>query len=87
MSRATADERLRRLLALVPWVVQHDGPTVEEVCVRFGLTEEELIAELDLVWCCGVHPFTPDSLIDVAVEEGRVWIRYADYFELSLIHI
>ena len=82
--RASADERLRRLLALVPWVVQQDGPTVEETCARFGLTEQELIAELDLVWCCGVHPFTPDSLIDVAVEEGRVWIRYADYFERPL---
>jgi proteasome accessory factor C len=84
VSRAGADERLRRLLALVPWVVQQDGPTVAEVCSRFGLTEEELIAELDLVWCCGVHPFTPDALIDVAVEEGRVWIRYADYFERPL---
>lgn len=84
MSRASADERLRRLLALVPWVVQQDGPTVEDVCARFGLTEQELIAELDLVWCCGVHPFTPDSLIDVVVDEGRVWIRYADYFERPL---
>jgi proteasome accessory factor C len=84
VSRTSADERLRRLLALVPWVVQQDGPTVEEVCTRFGLTEQELIAELDLVWCCGVHPFTPDSLIDVVVEEGRVWIRYADYFERPL---
>lgn len=84
MSRATADERLRRLLSLVPWVVQQDGPRVEDVCARFGLTEQELIAELDLVWCCGVHPFTPDSLIDVVVDEGRVWIRYADYFERPL---
>ena len=41
------------------------GPTVEEVCRRFGLAEAELIAELDLVWCCGVHPFTPDTLIEV----------------------
>lgn len=84
MARASADERLRRLLALVPWVVAADGPTVEEVCSRFGLTEAELIAELDLVWCCGVHPFTPDSLMEVTVEGGRVWIRYADWFDRPL---
>ena len=84
MPRVSADERLRRLLALVPWVVAHDGPAIEEVCARFGLTEAELIADLDLVWCCGVHPFTPDSLMEVNVEDGRVWIRYADWFDRPL---
>ncbi|MCU1486273.1 MAG: hypothetical protein JWN67_3019 [Actinomycetia bacterium] len=84
MARASADERLRRLLALVPWVVAAEGPAIEDVCTRFGLTEAELIAELDLVWCCGVHPFTPDSLMEVTVEDGRVWIRYADWFDRPL---
>jgi proteasome accessory factor C len=84
MPRVAADDRLRRLLALVPWVVAHDGPTIDEVCARFGMTEAELIADLDLVWCCGVHPFTPDSLMEVNVEDGRVWIRYADWFDRPL---
>lgn len=84
MGRPGADVRLRRLLALVPWVVAHDGPTIEEVRARFGLSADELIAELDLVFLCGVHPFTPDSLIDVLVADGRVWIRYAEYLERPL---
>jgi proteasome accessory factor C len=84
MGRPSADERLRRLLALVPWVVAEDGPTVEEVCARFDLSEQELIAELDLVFLCGVHPFTPDTLMDVVIADERVWIRYADYFDRPL---
>ena len=84
MARRSADARLRRLLALVPWVVARDGPTLDEVCARFGLTQDELVAELDLLFLCGVHPFTPDSLIDVLVADGRVWIRYADYLERPL---
>ncbi len=84
MARPSAPERLRRLLALVPWVVAHDGPALEEVCARFGLSQDELVAELDLVFLCGVHPFTPDSLIDVDVADGRVWIRYAEYLERPL---
>ncbi len=84
MARPSAPDRLRRLLALVPWVVAHDGPTLEQVCARFGLSQDELISELDLVFLCGVHPFTPDSLIDVSVADGRVWIRYADYLERPL---
>ena len=84
MSRPGADERLRRLLALVPWVAAHDGPTIEEVCTRFDCTEAELLADLDLLFMCGVHPFSPDTLIEVDVDEGRVWIRYADWFARPL---
>jgi proteasome accessory factor C len=84
MSRPGADERLRRLLALVPWVAAQDGPTVEEVCARFGCSEAELLADLDLLFVCGVHPFSPDTLIEVDVDEGRVWIRYADWFSRPL---
>lgn len=84
MARPSASERLRRLLALVPWVVAQRGPTLDEVCARFGLTQAELVADLDLVFLCGVYPFTPDSLIDVEVADGRVWIRYAEYLERPL---
>jgi proteasome accessory factor C len=84
MNRATAQERLGRLLAIVPWVAAHDGPEVEEVCRRFGIAEKELLADLDLLFLCGVHPFTPDTLIEVDVADGRVWIRFADYFRAPL---
>ncbi|MGI8751877.1 MAG: helix-turn-helix transcriptional regulator [Acidimicrobiales bacterium] len=84
MNRATAQERLGRLLAIVPWVAAHDGPEVEEVCRRFGIAEQELLADLDLLFLCGVHPFTPDTLIEVDVADGRVWIRFADYFRAPL---
>ncbi len=82
--RASAEHSLRRLLALVPWVANQDGPRVEEVCSRFGCSEAELAQDLELLFMCGLHPFTPDTLIDVSMEEGRVWIRYADYFSRPL---
>jgi proteasome accessory factor C len=84
VSRVSAHERLQRLLALVPWVAAHDGPLVADVCARFGCTEAELASDLDLLFLCGLHPYTPDTLIDVDVADGRVWIRYADYFSRPL---
>jgi proteasome accessory factor C len=84
MPRTSAENRLRRLLAVVPWVAAHDGPTVEEVCARFGLTEADLLADLDLLWLCGLYPYTPDVLIEVDIADGRVWIRYADFFRRPL---
>ena len=56
MPKLSADERLQRLLALIPWVASHDGPTVEEVCSRFGCTQAELVDDLDLLFMCGLHP-------------------------------
>jgi len=82
--KLSADERLQRLLALIPWVASRDGPRVDDVCVRFGCTQPELIADLDLLFLCGLHPYTPDMLIDVDIADGRVWIRYAEYFARPL---
>jgi proteasome accessory factor C len=84
VSKRPADVRLARLLAIVPWVSAHDGPTVEEVCRRFGVEENELLEDLNLLFLCGVYPFTPDVLIDVNVADGRVWISMADYFRRPL---
>ena len=54
------------------------------MCSRFGCTEAELVDDLELLFLCGLHPYTPDVLIDVDIHDGRVWIRYADYFSRPL---
>ena len=30
--------RLQRLLSMVPWIAANDGPTVDEITSRFGIT-------------------------------------------------
>jgi len=85
VTRLAADARLRRILAVVPWVVAEDGPRLAEVCARFGYgSEAELQSDLNLLFVCGVPPYTPDALIEVDVADGRVWIRYADWFARPL---
>lgn len=73
--------RLQRLLAMVPWIAGQDGPTLEEVRARFGVTAKELAADLDVMWLVGLPPYTPDALIDVVQEGDRVWIHFADVFD------
>lgn len=72
--------RLARLLAMVPWIAGHDGPTVDEICSRFAISPAQLAADLDVMWLVGVPPYTPDALIEVVQEADRVWIHYADVF-------
>ncbi len=80
----TAGERLRRLLAIVPWIVANPGVEVVKVASRFNLSEEELIEDLNVVWMVGLPPYTPDALVEVAMEDGKVWIHYADFFARPL---
>jgi proteasome accessory factor C len=81
-ARATsrASDRLRRLLVVVPYVVRHPGSPVDELSRLFGVGERELLEDLNLLFVSGLPPYGPGDLIDVQVEEGRVWIGMADYF-------
>jgi len=64
--------RLRRLLALVGWLAQVGESPVDEAARRFGMSEKELVAELELAACCGTPPYTPDTLMEIEVSEHSV---------------
>jgi proteasome accessory factor C len=79
--RFSASDRLTRLLAVIPWVARHGGASLDEIATKFSYPKDELVGDLtDVVQYVGVPPYTPDTLIEVTVENERVWIRYADYF-------
>lgn len=85
MSRSTAADRMRRVLAIVPWIVANPGRTVTEVAARFEVTESELLADLGVVFMVGLPPYSPDALVDVQIDdEGRVSIALADFFSRPL---
>jgi proteasome accessory factor C len=67
-------ERLRRLLLLVPYASRRPGISVRELADALGLTEEELLQDLDLLTMVGRPPFQPDDYIDIYVENGRVYV-------------
>jgi proteasome accessory factor C len=81
---AKASDRLRRLLVLVPYLVQHPGTSLSDTSALFGLSEQELLDDLDLLFVSGLPPYGPGDLIDVEVQDGRVWIGMADYFARPL---
>lgn len=82
--RITASHRVRRILAIVPWIAERDGPSFDEITERFAISRDDLAADLDVVFMVGLPPYTPDTLIDVIIEDDRVWIRLGDYFRRPL---
>ncbi len=69
---------------VVPYLVQHPGATVRDTAELFGMSEADLLADLDLLFVSGLPPYGPGDLIDVEVQDGRIWIGMADYFARPL---
>ncbi len=78
------EERFRRLLTMVPYLVKHPGVSVRDVRKRFGITRAQLVADLNLLFVCGLPGYGPGDLIEAFVDGSRVWIRLADYFARPL---
>jgi proteasome accessory factor C len=81
---ARASERLGRLLAIVPYLVEHPGTELKEAASLFGMDREALAEDLGVLFMSGLPPYGPGDLIDVEMDEDRVWIRMADYFSRPL---
>jgi proteasome accessory factor C len=69
----SSSERVERLLKMLPWLVAN-GPSVSiaEMASQFGMSEEELLAEIELASTCGLPPYTPDMLAGIWIEEGTI---------------
>ncbi len=67
--------RTARLLDLVPFILSHQGIAVSELAKEFGVTENEIAADLELVFMCGLPQYTDLELIDLSFESGSVTVR------------
>jgi proteasome accessory factor C len=80
-TKPVAEHEVHRILALVPWIVAHPGATIGEIAERFGVSAEQVERDLDLVLMIGVPPYTPDTYIDVVIDDdGHVGVRLGDFF-------
>jgi proteasome accessory factor C len=70
--------QLTRLLALIPWLLGRPGVSVVDAASEFGISEDQLRADLGLVFFCGLPGHMPDDLIDVSLENDRIVVTNAD---------
>lgn len=86
MADLTAAERLDRTLAIVPWVANQPNGTAtfSEIGERFNIDSDDLRDCLVITSMVGVHPYTPDVLINAIVDADTVSIELPDYFRRPL---
>lgn len=73
-----ATSRLARLLTMVPWLLNRQGIDIDEAAGTFGVSTDQLEADLQLLFLCGTPGGYHDDLIDATWEEGRVYLSNAD---------
>ena len=79
--QSTPLEKAARLLDLVPYISTHQGIALSELAAEFGVSESELLSDLNTLWMCGLPGYTPLELIDLEFESGFVSIRNAEILQ------
>jgi predicted DNA-binding transcriptional regulator YafY len=74
----TSTERLQRLLALVPYVVSRKSVGLAETAAAFGVSERELVDDLNLLWCVELRAPDPYCPIDLSYEGGEIVVSHAE---------
>ncbi len=76
--RPTATDRLQRLLALVPYVVSRQVVGVADTAAAFGISEAELVDDLNMLWCVELRAPDPYCPIDLSYEGGEIMVTEAE---------
>jgi len=79
------EERLARMLVVVPYLIQHPGTTLDETSALFAIPVPQLRRDLEQLFLAGLPPYGPGDLIDVDIDEdGGIWVAMADHFARPL---
>ncbi|MGW5778372.1 helix-turn-helix transcriptional regulator [Streptomyces sp. NPDC003863] len=74
---ANAIDQTRRMLSLVTYLRERPGAHVADVARAFGITEDELISDLDVLPMCGTS-FRGGDLLDIDTDGDRIWWHNPD---------
>jgi proteasome accessory factor C len=69
-----SEDRLSRLLALVPWLRARPGVSVDAAAAAFGIAPRQLRDDLELLFICGLPGGAPGDLIDISFEGGQITV-------------
>lgn len=74
----SATDRLGRLLTMVPWLMNNQGIDIAEAASTFGVSTNQIVEDLQLLFVCGTPGHLPDDLIEASWEGGKVYVGNAE---------
>jgi len=83
-----ARDQVQRMLALVPYLQDQGGVPVEQVAKDFGVDQQTIVNDLNVLWFCGLPEAVTGDMIDVDMEaldtDGVVRLDNAEYLRRPL---
>lgn len=80
-----ASDRLARVLALVPWLIAHNGVSVAAAAEYFGVSEKQLESDLNLLIVSGLPGYGPEHLVDIQFwDDGCIHVLDAQTIDRPL---
>lgn len=85
---SSARDQVQRLLALVPYLRDNDGARVDDVAREFGVKPKQILADLKVLWFCGLPGAQMGDLIEIDIDaaegDGVIHLTNADYLARPL---
>jgi proteasome accessory factor C len=79
----TSADQVVRLLSLVPFLQRHPDADLAATATTYGVTSEQLVEDLNVLWYCGLPGGLPGDLIEIDMDalegSGRIRLSNADY--------
>jgi proteasome accessory factor C len=83
-----AQEQVSRLLSLLPYLLSHPNTRVADVADVFGVTERQILRDLNVLWFSGLPGLAMGDYIEVDMDaaegEGVINVSNADYLSRPL---
>ena len=86
----SAEDRVRGLLRMLPWLMERERISIADMARQFSMSEEDLIEDIEMASMCGVPPYTPLELADLYIDDralrfgggvdGHSWFDIARQF-------
>ncbi|MBI4727325.1 WYL domain-containing protein [candidate division TA06 bacterium] len=82
---AKTSGELERLLTLIPFLNSRQGHPIADIAAELGISQAQLLKDLDRLCLYGTPPFGPNDLFLAAVDEqGRLEMAYTEQFAAPL---
>ena len=66
------------LVRILPWLAAKKSTSVGEISRAFSVSGPDVVRLLEIAACCGLPPYTPDSLLEIIVEDDGTVSSYLD---------
>lgn len=80
----SAEERVRGLLVMLPWLMQRKRVAIADMAKQFNMSESDLIEDIELASMCGLPPYSPYELTEVFIDEDFILVGPNKHFERRL---